>query len=115
MFRAQNRATGRVGSAFNEASCREGTSGWFGAGKKLEMNQDGENGATEIWKRKLCPFLSFTPQRKGRGKVDSRRRKAATAEWKYNIKPTPWPGWLWMAEAGREQVPSCGWETFPVS
>lgn len=28
---------------------------------------------------------------------------------------TPWPGWVWVAGAGREQVPSCGWETFPVS
>ena len=24
-------------------------------------------------------------------------------------------GGLWMVGAGREQVPSCGWETFPVS
>lgn len=29
--------------------------------------------------------------------------------------PTPWPVRVWMAGAGREQVPSCGWETFPVS
>lgn len=28
---------------------------------------------------------------------------------------TPWSGRVWTAKAGREQVPSCGWETFPVS
>lgn len=28
---------------------------------------------------------------------------------------TPGPGWVWRAEAGWEHVPSCGWETFPVS
>lgn len=32
-----------------------------------------------------------------------------------NINADPWPGRVWMAGAGREQVPSCGWETFPVS
>lgn len=45
----------------------------------------------------------------------SRRSKEGQGKVKITAMPTPWPGRVWMAGAGREQVPSCGWETFPVS
>lgn len=32
-----------------------------------------------------------------------------------NTGADPRAGWVWRARAGQEHVPSCGWETFPVS
>lgn len=44
-----------------------------------------------------------------------KRREEGQGDMEVTPVLTLWPGWVWMAGAGREQVPSCGWEMFPVS
>lgn len=49
------------------------------------------------------------------GEGMGRRSKEDSGRTKITSALTPWSGRVWIAGAGREQVPSCGWETFPVS
>ena len=80
----------------------------------------GEGGDEANWRQRCeressgpsCP-LSF--RGKGGGSQMGRKTDRRPRRHSDNINADPWPGQVWMAGAGREQVPSCGRETFPVS
>jgi hypothetical protein len=67
-----------------------------------------------IWKSKLCLLVLYPWEVKVRevGGQEEQRRLRRNGD---NISATPWPRRVCMTGAGREQLPSCGWEAFPVS
>lgn len=114
--RAQDRSTGGLAVHSGKAFWKRVTSGWFGAGEKVEINQVGKSGERQRYRREgSVPSCSSPLREKGGGRWMSRKSKEGQGRMKITAMPTPWPGRVWMAGAGREQVPSCGWETFPVS
>lgn len=80
-----------------------------------------EEGGDEANWRQRCeressvPFCPLSLRGKGGGSQMGRKTDRRPRRHGDNISADPWPGRVWMVGAGREQVPSCGWETFPVS
>lgn len=80
----------------------------------------GEGGDEANWRQRCeressVPFCPLSLRGKGGGSQMGRKTDRRPRRHGDNISADPWPGRVWMAGAGREQVPSCGWETFPVS
>lgn len=61
MAHAQDRATGGLAMHSGTASWKGATSGWFGAGKKVEIDQVGESGERQRYRREGSSLLVLRP------------------------------------------------------